>query len=65
MFARLIKHLQMRRSTAALLARADDRLLDDIGVTRAELEAMLMGRRLAPAQDDFRPGRALPVLNRA
>lgn len=63
MFTRLIQHLQMRRSTAALLARADDRMLDDIGLTRAELEAMVMGLRPAAAPK-VQPGWALPVLNR-
>jgi uncharacterized protein YjiS (DUF1127 family) len=43
MFARLIAHLQLRRSAAFLLSRADDHLLDDIGLTRAELEALHLG----------------------
>ena len=43
MFTRLLSHLQMRRSTAFLLARADERLLDDIGLSRA------LKRRSRPA----------------
>jgi hypothetical protein len=43
MFARLIALFQLRRSTAFLLARADDHLLDDIGLTRDELQAMHLG----------------------
>ena len=65
MFTRFIQRFQLRRSTAALLARADDRLLDDIGLTRAEAEAMYLGLRPVTAQEGFRPGRALPVLHRA
>lgn len=48
MFARLIALLTLRNSTGFLLARLDDRLLDDIGLTRAELGAMQLG--LAPAE---------------
>ena len=43
MFARLVSLMQLRQSTAFLLTRADDRLLDDIGLSRAELEAMRLG----------------------
>ncbi len=43
MFRRFFAHMQMRRSTAFLLARADDRLLDDIGLSRSHLSAMHMG----------------------
>lgn len=43
MFTRLISLMQLRRSTAFLLERGDDRLLDDIGVSRADLEAMHLG----------------------
>jgi hypothetical protein len=47
MFARFIARLQLRRSTAFLLERSDDHLLADIGLSRAELEAMHLG--VAPA----------------
>jgi hypothetical protein len=40
MFTRLNSLMQLRRSTAFLLNRADDRLLDDIGLTRGDLMAM-------------------------
>lgn len=43
MFARIIAQLQLSRSTAFLLARADDHLLDDIGLSRHQLEAMHLG----------------------
>ncbi|WP_283176032.1 DUF1127 domain-containing protein [Gemmobacter sp. 24YEA27] len=43
MFTRLKSQMQMRRSTAFLLNRADDRLLDDIGLTRGDLMAMHEG----------------------
>lgn len=43
MFARLTSLLQLRRSTAFLLERGDDRLLEDIGLNRADLEAMHLG----------------------
>lgn len=43
MFTRLFAHLQMRQSTAFLLARQDDHLLEDIGLTRADLHAMHIG----------------------
>lgn len=47
MFARLVTLLQLRRSTAFLLERADDRLLEDIGLTRAGLEALHRGDGIA------------------
>ena len=50
MFARLFALLQLRRSTAFLLEREDDHLLDDIGLTRAQLQAMHRGDTLAEAQ---------------
>ena len=50
MFARLFALLQLRRSTAFLLEREDDRLLDDIGLTRAELLALRRGESLGDAQ---------------
>lgn len=43
MFTRLVSLLQLRRSTAFLLERRDDRLLDDIGLNRTDLEQMHMG----------------------
>ena len=42
MFTRLNSLMQLRRSTAFLLNRADDRLLDDIGLTRGDIE--MLGR---------------------
>lgn len=50
MFARLFALSQLRRSTAFLLEREDDHLLDDIGLTRAELQAMHRGETLAEAR---------------
>lgn len=65
MFARLFALSQLRRSTAFLLEREDDHLLDDIGLTRAELLAMRRGERLADAQAPRFPStptpRGLPV----
>ncbi len=68
MLSRLIPLMQMRRSTAFLLERADDRLLDDIGLSRAALEAMHLG--IDPVRAHVRAtalpsGRALPVQVRA
>ncbi|WP_225028539.1 DUF1127 domain-containing protein [Xinfangfangia pollutisoli] len=40
MFTRFFTWMQLRHSTAFLLTRADDRLLDDIGLTRADLERL-------------------------
>jgi hypothetical protein len=50
MFARLIAILQLRRSTAFLLERGDDRLLDDIGLTRSDLLALRRGDTLTDAR---------------
>jgi hypothetical protein len=50
MFARLFAHLQLRRSTAFLLEREDDHLLDDIGLTRDDLLALRRGEGLLQAQ---------------
>ncbi len=47
MFARLFALLQLRRSTAFLLEREDDHLLDDIGLTRDGLLALRRGDSLA------------------
>jgi uncharacterized protein YjiS (DUF1127 family) len=49
MFARLFALSQLRRSTAFLLEREDDHLLDDIGLTRSDLEAMHRGFNLNDA----------------
>lgn len=46
MFARLFALLQLRQSTAFLLEREDDHLLDDIGLTRDDLVALHRGDRL-------------------
>ncbi len=43
MFARLTSLLQLRHSTAFLLERGDDRLLEDIGLNRSDLQAMHLG----------------------
>ena len=67
MFTHLLSHLQMRRSTAFLLARADDRLLDDVGLSRCDLEAMhlgLDGARLHARVTAFPSGWVLPALSR-
>lgn len=68
MFTRLVTLLQLRRSTAFLLARGDDRLLDDIGLTRAALESMHLGLDLRHSRARatvFPAGGALPVPLRA
>lgn len=65
MFARLFTLMQIRRSTAFLLQRADDRMLDDIGLCRHDLQALhqgLLGGLLSPA---VLPGcTAAPVIPR-
>ena len=50
MFARLFALLQLRRSTAFLLEREDDHLLDDIGLTRDQLLALRRGETHVVAQ---------------
>ncbi|MBN8632952.1 MAG: DUF1127 domain-containing protein [Rhodobacterales bacterium] len=50
MFARLFALLQLRRSTAFLLEREDDHLLDDIGLTRSDLQTLRRGESLADAR---------------
>ncbi|MDP3193745.1 hypothetical protein [Tabrizicola sp.] len=50
MFARLFALLQLRRSTAFLLEREDDHLLDDIGLTRDDLLALHRGESPVQAQ---------------
>ena len=57
MFTRLSTLLQLRRSTAFLLARADDRLLEDIGLTRADLQAMHLGGAASPSSAAGSAGR--------
>ncbi|MGB4827089.1 MAG: DUF1127 domain-containing protein [Paracoccaceae bacterium] len=61
MFTRLFARWQMRRSTAYLLSRVDDRMLDDIGLTRTDIEAMHLGLGPDLVLPVLRPGRALPV----
>lgn len=48
MFSRLMSQIKARRSTKFLLDRSDNHLLADIGLTRADLEAMHLG--LAPVE---------------
>ena len=60
MFARLFALLQLRRSTAFLLEREDDRLLDDIGLTRAEL-LPCAGVKASPTR---RPARCASIRRR-
>eukprot|EP01031_Cornospumella_fuschlensis_P007400 gene7400-9165_t len=55
MFARLMSLFQTRRSTRFLLDRSDDRLLADIGLTRADLEAMHLGLGQAEARQKTSP----------
>jgi hypothetical protein len=50
MFARLFALLQLRRSTAFLLEREDDHLLDDIGLSRDDLLALRRGEDLRDAR---------------
>lgn len=50
MFARLFALMQLRRSTAFLLEREDDHLLDDIGLSRADLVVMRRGESLDKAR---------------
>lgn len=52
MFSRLMSQIQTRRSTKFLLDRSDDRLLADIGLTRADLEAMHLG--LGPVEARYK-----------
>jgi len=59
MFTRILALIQTRRSTKFLLDRSDDRLLADIGLTRADLRAMHMG--LGPA-DARTKAHSLPAL---
>jgi uncharacterized protein YjiS (DUF1127 family) len=50
MFARFFALLQLRRSTAFLLEREDDHLLDDIGLTRDDLLALRRGENPVAAR---------------
>ena len=43
MFCHILSLLQLRHSTAFLLARQDDHLLADIGMNRDDLAAMHLG----------------------
>lgn len=61
MFARIIALLQLRRSTAFLLERSDDHLLADIGLSRAELEAMHLGLVMADARVKVSKFHSLPA----
>lgn len=61
MFARIIALSQLRRSTAFLLERADDHLLDDIGLSRAELQALHMGLGLTDAHEKLVRFRSTPT----
>lgn len=72
MFRKLTDLMHLRRATGFLLARQDDRLLDDIGLTRADLQALHLGLGQPddsrwpasfPAQRPHseRPGQSLPV----
>ena len=64
MFSRLFAHMQMRRSTAFLLARADDHLLNDIGLSRTDLRTLHSGLGGATPGLPARPvqlGFAVPV----
>ena len=61
MFARLIALLQLRRSTAFLLERSDDHLLDDIGLSRGTLEAMHLGLDLNAARARVSRFHSLPT----
>lgn len=72
MFRKLTDLMHLRRATGFLLSRQDDRLLDDIGLTRADLQALHLGLDQPddsrwpasfPAQRTHyeRPGQKLPV----
>ncbi len=61
MFAQFIARLQLRRSTAFLLERSDDHLLADIGLSRADLEAMHIGVTPADARAKVSRFHSLPA----
>lgn len=60
MFTRILAMIQTRRSTQFLLERNDDHLLADIGLTRADLEAMHLGLGQAEARTKAFSFPALP-----
>ena len=59
MFAHILALIETRRRLNFLLTRADDHLLDDIGLNRAEAEAMLNGT--APLRRLSHAGLSFPV----
>jgi hypothetical protein len=61
MFTRFLARLELRRTTATLLARGDDRLLDDIGLTRADVQAMHLGLTQIEAQAQVSKFHSLPA----
>lgn len=61
MFTRILARLELRRTTATLLARGDDHLLADIGLTRAEVEAMHLGLTRVEAESHVAKFFSLPV----
>ncbi|WP_309666702.1 DUF1127 domain-containing protein [Tabrizicola sp.] len=68
LFARSITRDRMRRSFRPLLDPTDDRMLDDIGLTRAEIETMVLGLDRSRPQAlviTFPSGRALSARLRA
>ena len=60
MFRRILSLLQLRQSTAFLLARQDDRLLADIGMSRADLTALHLGLDQDRMLSDAARFRSLP-----
>lgn len=63
MFTRFFTHLQLRRTTGFLLSRSDDRLLDDIGLSRTDLEAMHLGLGTKEARTKVASFLSLPLTN--
>jgi hypothetical protein len=61
MFTRFLALMDLRRTTTDLLARGDDRLLDDIGLTRADVEAMHLGISLVEAEAHVSKFHSLPA----
>lgn len=61
MFSRFLARLDLRRTTADLLARGDDHLLADIGLTRGEVEAMHLGLTRVEAEAHVSKFFSLPV----
>lgn len=58
-FQTLRQHYQLRQTIAALQRRADDRLLDDIGLTRNDLVALMANPPARPIRR--RPAAGLPA----